>query len=504
MSDPEPSEFTALAARRSVAPLATPTSQRPASPASEPGGAGPSRAPPPAGAHPTVRARHLILLPTLNEEAGLEATLEELDSVPFRAPQAPPAVVVIDGRSTDGTRSVAARRGVVCLDQRSRGKGGAIREGLAWAREQGFSAVAVLDADGTYDAATLPAVFDLLDLGRDLVVGVRRTETSSRRTIRDRIHRVGNGLLNYTAAQFSRKPLLDICSGFWGVRTEALDRLDLESDGFEIESELFVKAFRRGLQTAQIPVAYRERVGAAKLHAVRDGSRILLSILRYSLRASPPRPVGGPDGTGPPAPRPLLNAVLHSLGPEHIILMSAADRWSEAEAVARRLTAAAPNATVVRATLPERRSSLTAGEILPPGLTEPAVGVGRTVVVTLPGRDRFTGDSGPTWIGIPRSGRVVHLPLRAEGARASRGSPPRLTGRFRRERLPHGPFAALSILSASLEPTWSRRELALLGANAAGFSIEVVRAGRAPRGVTRRARGAPAAARWSIRRASGG
>ena len=83
------------------------------------------------------------------------------------------------------------------------------------------------------------------------------------------VHRAGNGLLNYTAAQLSGHPVLDICSGFWGVRTEATSQLAPQSDGFEIESELFISAFRAGLDVAQFPIVYRkQRVGEAKLHAV--------------------------------------------------------------------------------------------------------------------------------------------------------------------------------------------------------------------------------------------
>lgn len=434
---------------------------------------GPADAPRPPAVRPGW-TRHLILLPTLNEEAGLEATLRELDRVPFRAPQSPPAIAVIDGRSTDGTRAVAERWGVTWLAQRSKGKGAAIREGLAWASEQGFDSVAVMDADATYPSASLPAVFDLLDLGRELVVGVRRRETSTRRTVRDLIHRVGNGLLNFAAAQFSRRPLLDICSGFWGIRTEVLQSLDLESDGFDIESELFVKAFRRDLRVAQIPVAYRKRVGTAKLHAVRDGVRILLSIIRYSLRPSPVAadrgglPVGGPESV------PLLNAVILGLGPEHVVVMSAPDRLAEADAVARRLTAAAPLASVVTVTLPSRLSAPSRATLLP-GLTDPADGVGATVVVALPDRPRFSEGPSPVWLGIPRTGRIVRLPARRGYAGTPRAGDRTPGSGFRRERLPVGPFAAMFILSASLEPTWSRRELALLAANSSGFPVEVAR-----------------------------
>ncbi|HEV2428346.1 MAG TPA: glycosyltransferase family 2 protein [Thermoplasmata archaeon] len=418
--------------------------------------------------------RRLILLPTLNEVQGLEATLEELDRTRFGSSRSPPSIVVVDGQSTDGTQEVAHRWGVPVLPQRSKGKGAAMREGLAWAARQGFSSVAVMDADGTYEAASLPAIFDLLELGSELVVGVRRTELTSRSSIRDLIHRVGNGLLNYAAAQFSRQPVLDVCSGFWGVRTAVLDLLDLESDGFDIEAELFVKSFRRGLHVSQIPVTYRSRVGDAKLHAIRDGARIFLSILRYSLRSGPAiarRARTGWDGS---TTRPSLDSVLLALAPAHVILLSARERLSEADEVAKRLASASPNASVVTSVLPSNARSRSLGPLLP-SLTEPVAGVGAIVVVTLPSGDGLGTEPPPVMVGIPRTGRVLHFPAPRGGAPSGRDLGEIAERQFRPERLPGGIFSALFILSASIEPTWTRRELALLGANAKGFPLGVFR-----------------------------
>lgn len=418
--------------------------------------------------------RRLILLPTLNEVEGLEATLQELERTHFGSSRSPPSILVVDGHSTDGTQKVAARWGVPVLPQRSKGKGAAMREGLAWAAGQGFSSVAVMDADGTYAAASLPAIFDLLELGSELVVGVRRTEVTSRSSIRDLIHRVGNGLLNYVAAQFSRKPVLDVCSGFWGVRTAVLDILDLESDGFDIEAELFVKSFRRGLQVSQIPVVYRSRVGDAKLHAVRDGARIFLSILRYSLRSGPNIARHARIGWDGAADRPSLDSVLLALAPAHVILLSARERLPEADAVARRLASASPNASVVTSVLPSNAHSGSLGPLLP-SLTEPVAGVGAIVVVTLPSGDGAGAEPPPVMVGIPRTGRVLHFPAPRGRAPSDRDLGEIAERQFRPERLPGGIFSALFILSASIEPTWTRRELALLGANAYGFPLGVFR-----------------------------
>lgn len=233
----------------------------------------------------------VILLPTLNEERGLPVTLDDIPLAQLRARGWSAIPVVIDGGSTDRTREVAFSRGVPLVDQKSRGKGAAIREGLELLDRLGVRFAVVLDADATYPGSAVLPALELLDSGCDLVVGVRHPEGGHPRSFRDLVHRTGNVLLNFAAGQYSRSTYLDLTSGFWAINVRKSRELRLITDNFGIEAELFLKAHRYGWDTSQIPIEYRKRVGVAKLHAVPDGTRILLSILRFgrrSLQAAPP------------------------------------------------------------------------------------------------------------------------------------------------------------------------------------------------------------------------
>jgi len=234
----------------------------------------------------------VILLPTLNEERGLPRTLEDVPLAEIRSLGWSAKPLVIDGGSTDRTREVAASLGIPVVDQRSRGKGAAIREALKLLRQLGVRFAVVLDADATYPGSAVLPALELLDTGSDLVVGVREPETGAPRSFRDLVHRVGNILLNFAAGQYSRSTYLDLTSGFWAIDVQKARELHLTTDHFGIEAELFLKAHRFGWNTSQIPIEYRKRVGSPKLHAVPDGTRILLSIIRFgrrSLQAAPPR-----------------------------------------------------------------------------------------------------------------------------------------------------------------------------------------------------------------------
>lgn len=424
---------------------------------------------PPALAAP----RRLLLLPALNEEQGLNVTLGRFGAVPFPGPGSRPAVAVVDGWSTDRTASVAERYGAHLLRQEGRGKGGAVREGLAWAKANGLSTVAVMDADSTYPAESLPELFDLLDAGHDVVIGVRRPSESPFGSARTLVHRIGNGLLNYAAAQVSGQPVLDICSGFWGVRTEALERLALVSDGFEIESELFLKAFRAGLRVAQIPITYTRRAGEAKLHAARDGARILLSIARHSLRRAPMSSPGR-DALGVGDDLARLHPLLLALAPKHVVVLSARSRLDEAERIARRITSAMPTTQVATAALPpgvpaDIDRALSEGSLASRSATGPRV------VVTLPARETARAGVPRVFVGIPRTQRLFEIPIGPRKDVPGGADPPTRPSGFRVERMPKGRRGAWMILAAAFEPRGTFRELASVHANAGVTSVRCYR-----------------------------
>ena len=226
-------------------------------------------------------ARAVVILPTLNEERGLARTLSELSRQRLHAPDRRVEILIVDGGSTDGTLGVAAARGIPAVRQTGRGKGAAVLEAIYWVQSQRIPYAVVLDADSTYPPDRVLDALDLLEQSADLVVGIRRPVPTVPLGPREMVHRLGNIGLSYAASVLSRRTILDICSGFWGVSTDLMVSLNLEQASFAIEAELVLKAIHRQLRVVQIPIDYRDRIGEAKLRAVRDGARILLTILRH-------------------------------------------------------------------------------------------------------------------------------------------------------------------------------------------------------------------------------
>src|SRR5207247_8603348 len=73
----------------------------------------------------------------------------------------------------------------------------------------------------------------------------------------------------------------DLCYGYFAFRRGTVDALNLRSDGFEIETEINIRAHRAGLRIAEVPSCETERHhGSSQLHALRDGLSILFTIVR--------------------------------------------------------------------------------------------------------------------------------------------------------------------------------------------------------------------------------
>ena len=343
-----------------------------------------------------------IVLPTLNEQDGLVRTLADIPYDALLTTGRRVVRVVIDGGSTDRTVEVAREHGLHVLRQTTPGKGAAIREALTWLAGEQVQYAVILDADFTYPGTAVPAVVELLEAGSQLVVGVREPDTSPKEDLRELVHRIGNRLLNIAASQLSGLPFLDLCSGFWGVDLEAMEPLQLASTGFEIEAELFTKAYRAGYAVTQIPISYRERIGTAKLHAIRDGAKILLTSIRYGrrdLRSAFSSP-------SPSQFRDLLTLAMIAGGKEFVV-MADDSRRSEAEEIVRRIHAGRPS-------LHYRILTLPAGSVRGPHRVDVAVDPDSlptgSITIFLPRRD--TPDAGTStyaFVHLPRTDRLVAL-----------------------------------------------------------------------------------------------
>jgi glycosyltransferase involved in cell wall biosynthesis len=180
-------------------------------------------------------------------------------------------VIVVDDGATDGSGAVAAAAGAeVIRNPVNRGKGHALRRAFdaviaerRAARGRGeeprVEAVAMLDGDGQHDPADLPVLLAAWD-GREygLVVGGRLKERALIPPHRYWTNTIGTKLLSWVTGV----ALEDSQSGYRVISADLLERMNLRSDGYAIESEMLIKAARRGARIGQVVIKtiYHDRV----------------------------------------------------------------------------------------------------------------------------------------------------------------------------------------------------------------------------------------------------
>ncbi len=238
-------------------------------------------------------------VPSLGSEHGSQApevtvvvpARNEARNVGWVLAQLPPCVgevILVDGRSSDDTVAVArkARPDVVVVEQTGVGKGAALRAGFAAARGE---LIVMLDADCSMHPLEVERFVQTLRGGYDFVKGSRYLPGGGSEDI-TRLRSAGNRVLTAGVNALFLVPFTDLCYGYIGFRRACLQQLALTGDGFEIETELVVKAVKAGLRIAEVPsMEANRRFGESNLRTFRDGGRVLRTMLRERLtpRARP-------------------------------------------------------------------------------------------------------------------------------------------------------------------------------------------------------------------------
>lgn len=260
------------------------------------------------GHHPTIS----VVIPTLNEVHNLAHVFAAL-------PQDVDEVVLVDGRSTDGTveEALRLRPDIVVVAQTGRGKGNALACGFHACHGD---IIVMIDADCSTDPGEIPSFVGALIAGADFAKGSRFVTGGGSSDI-TRLRRHGNKLLNGLVNTFYGTRYSDLCYGYNAFWAKYLPILDLDpgpravpdkmqwGDGFEIETLINIRVAKARLRITEVPSFESERVhGVSNLNAVTDGLRVLRMVISEYSRPGVELPAAAPAG---PAPIDEWSAELH-------------------------------------------------------------------------------------------------------------------------------------------------------------------------------------------------
>jgi len=224
-----------------------------------------------------------IIIPCYNELDTIEQVVQSV----IDATGTDREIIVVDDRSTDGTREllkqkVEGKLAHVIYQEKNQGKGAALRAGFAAATKD---IVIVQDADFEYDPRDYPIMIEpILNGQADIVYGSRFKGNRPHRVLYF-WHRMGNGLLTFTSNMFTNLNLTDMETGYKAFRREVIQSITIEEDRFGFEPEITAKIARGNYRIYEVGIGYFGRTyNEGKKIGWKDGLWAMWCILKYNLR----------------------------------------------------------------------------------------------------------------------------------------------------------------------------------------------------------------------------
>ena len=227
-----------------------------------------------------------VLIPCFNEELTIAEVVAD-----FRAALPTAEIYVCDNNSTDRSliRATAAHAHV--FSEPRQGKGYVLQSMF---RDIDTDIYVVVDADRTYSAAAAQSLIEPIIDGRaDMVIGSRLH--SGARTGFTALHWWGNHFFVFLARLLFGISVTDLLSGYRVLTRAVAGTVRLSSGGFQVETELTIKAMRAGFRVLEVPVhlATRPAGSHSKIQLPSDGLAILAKMLGLFRREHPVKFVGG-------------------------------------------------------------------------------------------------------------------------------------------------------------------------------------------------------------------
>jgi len=218
-----------------------------------------------------------VIIPALNEAGNIYQLVQEVLAT------APVNVIVVDNNSTDSTSQEARRAGAEVVFEPRRGYGYACAAGLAEANQA--DVVLFLDGDYSFSPADLPLLLaPILGEKADFVLGSRELGHIASGAMPSH-QRFGNWLVSRLMNTLYGLSITDL-GPYRAIRRQILIEFKMREMTYGWPTEMIVKAARRGVRIAEVPVNYQSRrSGHSKVSRTLRGTILAAcSILRVTFR----------------------------------------------------------------------------------------------------------------------------------------------------------------------------------------------------------------------------
>lgn len=214
-----------------------------------------------------------VLIPSYNEARTIGKIIRQIKARGLD-------VYVVDDGSSDNTAAIAEGEGAILLrHKKNMGKGASLREGFKRILEKPFAAVIVMDGDDQHEAGSIPAfIKEMEDSGADIVIGNRMLDTGSMPYARKKT----NYFMSYLISRMCGQAIPDTQCGYRLIKRKVLEEVTLDSSNFETESELIIKAARKGFKISFVSIKTVYQDEKSRINPILDTLRFMAFLVKMS------------------------------------------------------------------------------------------------------------------------------------------------------------------------------------------------------------------------------
>ena len=218
--------------------------------------------------------RIFVVIPAFNESEHLGQVIFGIQNY---LPHA--QIIVVNDGSDDDTSDVARRCGVRLIEhQINLGKGAALTSGFNVALEEGCTYIAIIDGDGQHEPRYLVDLITAIRYqGADIAVGSRMSDISTMPFHRILSNKITSMLVSWRAGGVR---IEDSQCGLRVIRADVLKNIKLSVGGFQTESEMLIRAGRKGYEIVTIPISTVYGISKSSIRHIGDTLKFIILILR--------------------------------------------------------------------------------------------------------------------------------------------------------------------------------------------------------------------------------
>ncbi len=212
-----------------------------------------------------------VVIPTYNEAKIIGKLIRQIRSQDL-------SVIVIDDGSQDNTRQIAQDSGATVLrNEINAGKGVSLVKGFHYALNNDFDAVITMDGDGQHEVSDLPYFMRLAKYSNSgILIGNRMSKPKSMPYLR----LMTNKFMSWLISKIAKQEIPDTQCGFRLIKKGVLQKLELRTRKYEIESEVLIKASRLGFKIESIPIKTIYRGEKSQINPFIDTLRFIKFIIK--------------------------------------------------------------------------------------------------------------------------------------------------------------------------------------------------------------------------------